>query len=72
MSLLACRTGRRTLAFFGCHNVNATRYLGYLFAVTFRAPYPRFIVLCDGLAPIEYQHDSLVEDNKKNLSLLPA
>ena len=25
-------TTREPLAFFGCHNVNATRYLGYLFA----------------------------------------
>jgi hypothetical protein len=42
-----------TLALLGCHDVNATRHLGYLFAVTFRAPYLRCLVLCDGFGALK-------------------
>jgi hypothetical protein len=44
---------RRILALFRCHDVNATRYLGHLFAVTFRAPYLRYFVLADGFGALE-------------------
>jgi hypothetical protein len=33
--------------------MNATRYLGYLFAVTFRAPYLSCLVLANGLGALE-------------------
>src|SRR5262245_39840349 len=39
---------RRTLALFGSHDVNATRYLGQFLAVTFGALRVRFFVLSDG------------------------
>ena len=44
---------RRTLALFGCHNVNATRYLRYFVAVTFRALRVSFFVLSDGFGALE-------------------
>ncbi len=47
------RKDRRTLALLGCHDMNATRHLGHLFAVTFRAPYLRGIVLGDGFGALE-------------------
>ena len=50
---LSQKRDRRTLALLGCHNVNATRYLGYPFAVTFRAPYLRCLVLCDGFGALK-------------------
>jgi hypothetical protein len=41
------------LALLGCHNVNATRYLGHLFAVAFWAPYPHCLVLRDGFGALK-------------------
>lgn len=44
---------RRTLALLGCHDVNATRYLGHVFAIACRAPYLRCLVLGDGFGALE-------------------
>jgi hypothetical protein len=44
---------KRTSALLGCHDVNATRYLGYLFAVAFGAPYLRCLVLGHGFGALE-------------------
>jgi hypothetical protein len=44
---------RQTLTFLGCHDVNATWYLGHPFAVTFRTPYLRGVVLADGFNALE-------------------
>ena len=41
------------LALLGCDDVNATRYLGYLFAVAFRAPYLMRLVLGHGFGALE-------------------
>jgi hypothetical protein len=42
-----------TLALFGCHDVNATRYLGHFLTVTFGALRLRFFVLSDGFGALE-------------------
>jgi len=42
-----------TLALFGCHDVNATRYLAHFFTVTFGALRHRFFVLSDGFGALE-------------------
>jgi hypothetical protein len=41
------------LALLRCHDVNATWHLGNLFAVTFRAPYLRCVVLGNGFGALE-------------------
>jgi hypothetical protein len=45
--------GSQNLTLLGCHDVNATRHLGHLFAVTFRAPYLRCLVLSNGFGALE-------------------
>jgi hypothetical protein len=42
-----------TLALFGCHDVNETRYLAHFFTVTFGALRLRFFVLSDGFDALE-------------------
>jgi hypothetical protein len=42
-----------TLALFGCHNVNATRYLAHFLTVTFGALHLRFFVLSDGFGSLK-------------------
>ena len=44
---------RRTLALFGCHDVNAAWYLGHFLAVTFGALRVRFFVISDGFGALE-------------------
>jgi hypothetical protein len=44
---------RRTLAFLGCHDLNATGHLGHLFTVTFWTPYLRCFVLADAFGALE-------------------
>src|SRR6476660_8228597 len=52
-SASATERDRRTLALFGCHDVNATRYLGHFLAVTFGALRVRFFVLSDCFGALE-------------------
>ena len=43
----------RTLALFGCHDMNATRYLDHFLTVTFGALRVRFFVISDGFGALE-------------------
>src|SRR5262245_30707581 len=45
--------GRQTLALLGCHDLNATRYLGHFLAVTFGALRARFFVFSDRFGTLE-------------------